>query len=226
MLNPITPRLGILPQPQLALWPELAATPSEFTLYGGTAIALHLAHRESVDFDFFGAHRFDPDQLLRSLSFLADAQVVQRQSDTLTVRVERGGPVLISFFATPELGRIKPPHVASDTGLRIASLIDLAGMKADVVQKRAEPKDYRDIDALLTAGITLPEALAAARVIQGPAFNPQISLKALSYFEDGGLQSLPQDLKRRLMTAVRDVDLGGLPQFAQVDKQFGAGDAA
>jgi hypothetical protein len=224
MLNPITPRLEILPQPQLALWPELAATPPEFTLYGGTAIALHLAHRE--DFDFFGAHPFDPDRLLRSLSFLADAQVVQRQSDTLTVRVVRGGPVLISFFATPELGRIKPPHAASDIGLRIASLLDLAGMKADVVQKRAEPKDYRDIDALLTAGITLPEALAAARVIQGPHFNPQISLKALSYFEDGGLEDLSQDLKRRLMSAVRGVDLGGLPQFAQVDKQFGAGGAA
>lgn len=226
MLNPITPRLEILPQPQLALWPELAATPPEFTLYGGTAIALHLAHRESVDFDFFGAHPFDPDRLLRSLSFLADAQVVQRQSDTLTVRVQRGGPVLISFFATPELGRINPPHAASDTGLRIASLLDLAGMKADVVQKRAEPKDYRDIDALLTAGITLPEALAAARVIQGPHFNPQISLKALSYFEDDGLEDLSQDLKRRLMTAVRGVDLGGLPQFAHVDKKFGAGGLA
>lgn len=141
--------------------------------------------------------------------------------DTLTVRIDRDGPVLVSFFATPDLGRIKPPHISLDTGLRIATLIDLAGMKVEVVQKRAEPKDYRDIDALLSAGITLPAALAAARAIQGPHFNAQISLKALSYFEDGELTSLPQDIKDRLLRAVRDVDLGELPVFSNVDKAFG-----
>jgi len=41
------PRLDRLPPPQRRLWAELAALPPEFVLYGGTAIALHLGHRES-----------------------------------------------------------------------------------------------------------------------------------------------------------------------------------
>jgi len=48
-----TPNLSILPPPQLRLWSELDATPEAFTLYGGTALALRLGHRTSVDFDFF-----------------------------------------------------------------------------------------------------------------------------------------------------------------------------
>lgn len=47
------PRLDILPAQQRSLWPELAAVPRRFILYGGTAIALQLGHRVSIDFDFF-----------------------------------------------------------------------------------------------------------------------------------------------------------------------------
>jgi hypothetical protein len=47
------PRLDMLPKPQQNLWPELAQTPRDFALYGGTAIALRLGHRQSVDCDFF-----------------------------------------------------------------------------------------------------------------------------------------------------------------------------
>ena len=43
----------------------------------------------------------------------------------------------------------------------VAALVDLAGMKAAVVQQRAEAKDYIDLDALLQAGIELPTALSA-----------------------------------------------------------------
>jgi len=143
------PRLEILPAAQRRLWSELGEVPDEFTLYGGTAIALHLGHRESVDFAFCGTKHFDPDRLLRSVAFLSLAEVIQRQADALTVRVERDGPVLISFFATPQPGRIDRPMIAPENGLKIAGLIDLAGMKADVVQKRAEAKDDLDIDALM-----------------------------------------------------------------------------
>ena len=60
MTDDFLPRLDILPNPQRRLWDELAAVPVEFALYGGTAIALHLGHRHSVDFDFFGNRPFDP----------------------------------------------------------------------------------------------------------------------------------------------------------------------
>jgi hypothetical protein len=218
------PHLDILPAPQRRLWSELISVPPEFTLYGGTAIALHLGHRESLDFNFFGANGFDPDRLAKGIPFLSGADIVQRQADTLTARVDRGGAVLISFFATPGMGKIAEPVLASEIGLKIAPLIDLAGMKADVVQKRAEAKDYIDIDALISAGVGLPYALAAAKLIQGPSFNPQITLKALSYFGDGNLSSLAPDLKRRLQEAVLAVDLHELPFFEianPVDPQGG-----
>ena len=54
------PNLDILPAAQRTLWPELSATPDNFTLYGGTALALRLGHRASVDFDFFSNDSFDP----------------------------------------------------------------------------------------------------------------------------------------------------------------------
>ena len=51
MFKPCT---SILPRAQQQLWPELSATVAMgFVLYGGTAIALRLGHRPSVDFDFF-----------------------------------------------------------------------------------------------------------------------------------------------------------------------------
>ena len=95
----------------------------------------------------------------------------------------------------------------------IASLLDLAGTKASVVQVRAEAKDYIDIDALIATGkVDLPLALSAAQRLYGSTFNPQITLKALSYFDDGDLRQLADDLKLRLVTAARSVDLDHLPQ--------------
>ena len=55
-MNTVTtliPNLSTLPPAQRALQPERDATPHTFMLYGGTALALRLSHRTSVDFDFF-----------------------------------------------------------------------------------------------------------------------------------------------------------------------------
>ena len=52
------PRLDILPESQRLLWPELDAVPSDFVLYGGTALALQFGHRVSEDFDFLLVGRF------------------------------------------------------------------------------------------------------------------------------------------------------------------------
>lgn len=212
MTDVFTPRLDILPPPQRKLWDELSEVPSEFVLYGGTAIALHLGHRESVDFDFFGNRALDPTKLTLAIPFLASATVTQREPNTLSCTVNRGGQVKLSFFGLPGIPRLQPPLIAPDNGLQLASLLDLAGMKASVVQMRAEAKDYIDIDALLTDGrIDLPTALASARAIYGSQFYPQITLKALSYFEDGNVKRLPPDIRDRLARAARAVDLDKLP---------------
>lgn len=210
-----TPHIDILPLPQRRLWDELREVSNDFTLYGGTALALRLGHRESIDFDFFGRASLDPLSFSDSIPFLKDAQVIQRDKNTLTAIVDRDGPVKVSFFGVPTLKRLEPPDVVADNGLQIASLLDLAGTKASVVQVRAEAKDYLDLDALMAAGTDLPRALAAGKAIYGSAFNPQITLKALSYFEDGNLLRLPADVKNRLAAAARAVDLDRLPAISK-----------
>jgi hypothetical protein len=215
MTTDFTPRLDVLPPPQRRLWDELVAVPEEFVLYGDTALALHLGHRQSVDFDFFGNQPLDPALLAPAVAFLAGAIVTQRALNTFSCMVDRGGVIQLSFFGLPDLPRPLPPLIAPDNGLRVASLLDLAGTKASVVQVRAEAKDYLDIDALLTDGrIDLTTALAAARAIYGTPFNPQNTLKVLSYFEDGNLRRLPPAVRDRLAAAARRVDLDRLPVIA------------
>src|SRR5882757_8353966 len=102
------PRLDVLPDAQRRLWPELAGTPNEFTLYGGTAIALRLGHRQSVDFDWFSSVPFVPDALMKRVPYLQGATVRQSAPDTLTVTVERCGLVQLSFFGGLDLGQVAP----------------------------------------------------------------------------------------------------------------------
>ena len=79
------------------------------------------------------------------------------------------------------------------------------------MQKRAQERDYLDIDALIRNGVELSLALAAGEVIYGRSFNPLITLKALSYFDD--VPALPGDVRRRLTAAVAAVDVACLPML-------------
>ena len=212
-----TPRLDILPPQQHKLWPELDATPNHFTLYGGTAIALRLGHRISVDFDFFSTEPFIPMQLLASLPYLAHAKLRQTAANTLTVSVDRAGPIQLSFFGALRIGQVEPVERIIGSNIKCASLTDLGGMKIAVVTQRAEVKDYLDIHALITqAQLSLPTMLSAASSIYGEQFNPIIALKALSYHDDPGLAQLPQTIRRDLLTAIRGVHLNKLPALNPV----------
>jgi hypothetical protein len=77
-----TPNLAMLPPPQRRLWPELASTPEMFTLYRGTALALRLGHRASVDFDFFSNAPCNPDRSLPAKETGVGGSVVERGGDT------------------------------------------------------------------------------------------------------------------------------------------------
>jgi hypothetical protein len=215
------PRLDILPPAQRRLWAELATLPPSFVLYGGTAIALHLGHRDSVDFDFFMPHAVDPRQLLETLPVLTGSTVTQMEPDTLSVSVDRDGPIKLSFFGVPRLGRVRTPFVADDNGLAVAHPLDLGGAKVSVVQVRAEPKDYIDVAALILSGVTLPEMLSSASAMYGETFAPQSALKALCYFDDPLLQSVPVAVKDCLLGAVRSVDLDALPELEPVAPRAG-----
>ncbi len=208
------PRLDILPAAQRRLWDELGGTPPEFVLYGGTALALRLGHRKSLDFDFFSGRPLDPGVLLETVPYLKNARIVQSEANTLSVTVQRRGAVKISFFGVPRLRRVGEFDKAPVTGLKVASLLDLAGTKAAVVQRRAEAKDYIDIAAIVSEGrIDLPLALASAQAIYGAQFDPQNTLKALVFFEEGNLKRLSWAVKKQLVDAVRSVDLDQLPHL-------------
>ncbi len=206
------PRLDLLPPPQRALWAELDQTPDHFTLYGGTALALRLGHRQSVDFDFFSQRPFDPTALARDIPYLAGSEPVQLASHTLSCRLDRGGPVLVSFFGNLKLGEVAPREIAEGSKVHVASLLDIAGTKALTVQQRAQARDYIDIDALIRHGIGLPEILAAGGAVYGAGFNPLITLKALSYFDD--VPALAHEVRQRLRAAVGSVDPGRLGVLA------------
>src|SRR6185436_12545356 len=93
-------KLGVLPAAQREIWNSLApARGLNFVLYGGTAVALHLGHRESLDFDFFRSERLDKDQLRTAFEFMNGAAILQDAPDTLVVLAEMpSGPVKVSFF--------------------------------------------------------------------------------------------------------------------------------
>lgn len=217
------PRLDILPPSQLRLWPELAETPDHFMLYGGTAIALRLGHRQSADFDFFSPDFFEPRFLLETVPYLKNAEVLRSAPNDLTVLIDRSGPVQLSFFGNFDLGQVATPELVQGPLLKVAALIDLSGMKAAVVTQRAEVKDYLDIYALLkSADIPLATMLAAAAIIYGTEFNPLLSLKAISYHGDRSLAALPAEVRRDLVAAVRATDPLHLPVLDFVRRRGGA----
>jgi hypothetical protein len=205
------PDLSILPAAQKKLWPELSTTPSHFTLYGGTALALRIGHRKSKDFDFFSHMPFDPIHLAGSVPYLVHAEIVQSDVNTLTCRANRGGPVLLSFFGGLSMGQVEPSDQVEGPAFQVASLKDVAATKAMVLHRRAEAKDYIDIDALIENGIELTTIIAAARLVYGDRFNPVVTLKALTYF--GDVPTLPLALRRRLERAVKAFDSSKIPQL-------------
>ena len=217
-MSEFQPILDCLPAAQQRVWELLGQIPSNFVLYGGTAIALQLGHRQSIDFDFFSSISFRPDDLIRSMPMLANGERLQSEADTLTVELENDDPVMLSFFGSLAISRVGEPQRSEGNGVTIASLLDLSATKMSAIQDRAESKDYLDIIALMEAGITLEQALGAACSVYGEHFNAAISLKALAYFEDGDLPTLPEDVQTRLSDAAAAA--GQLPIVPAVSHQL------
>ena len=211
------PRLDILPESQRRLWPELEAVPSDFVLYGGTALALQLGHRVSEDFDFFSSSGFDPDRLRSRLAFFRDLDPsssdawVHYKRDNLEAFVNRGGLVKVAFFGGLDtLNRVQDPRRAAGSRVQVASLVDLAGMKMRVIQVRGSWKDYIDIHTLVTHGIDVPTGLAAAKTIDR-SFDPTTSVRALQFYGDGTLNRVPAAIQKDLTRWAQTVNLSKLP---------------
>jgi hypothetical protein len=214
-----TPRLDILPSSQRRIWPELSGVAKlGFVLYGGTAIALRLGHRASVDFDFFADLELDRGALQKALPLLSHSTVLQDTTDTITALVPVGRrKVKVSFFAALRIGRVGTPAWTGDRVAQVASLDDLFATKLKVLLQRVEAKDYLDVAAMLESGASLAAALAAARTLYGETFQPTECLKALIYFEGGDLRALPKATRSSLIKAVGAVrDLPKVRRLSRV----------
>ena len=159
---------------------------SVLDLYGGTAIALRLGHRSSVDFDFFTDQPLNRIAIHTAFPFLDRSLVLQDQPDTFTVVApcgdSRDHPVKISFFGALGFGRVGEPEWTHDRVLQVASPDDLMATKLKVLLQRVEAKDYQDIAALIKAGVSLGRGLAAARTMYGHNFQARVkAFKAIAY---------------------------------------------
>ena len=199
----LDPRLDVLPAAQREIWDQLRPAPQlSFVLYGGTAVALHLGHRRSVDFDFFRAEPLDKRRIRDAFAFCDRAAVVQDSPDTLVVLAPmRSDSVKVSFFGPIGFGRVNDPLRTRDDVLLVASRDDLLATKLKATLDRAEARDYLDIAALLRAGASLPRALGAFREMFKS--EPAEALRALGYFEDGDLPTL-SSADRETLTSARD----------------------
>lgn len=208
MPDSFEPKTEILPKAQQEIWPLLTPAPGlSFVLYGGTAVALHLGHRVSVDFDFFRTEPLDKKDVETSFTFMRDAQTIQEDENTLVVTAPmQSGPVKLSFFGGMAIGRINEPLRTKDTTLLVASLEDLLATKLKAIMDRAEAKDYRDISVMLSSGVSLERALGAFAKMYGK--DPGLPLRAMGFFKDGDLSSLPksdQDILRKARDRVSEI---------------------
>jgi hypothetical protein len=202
-MKTFAPFLKALPDAQQKIWPSLSpVVPLGFVLYGGTAIALQLGHRVSIDFDFFKQEPLDKSMIYKKLPFCQEGKVFQDQPNALSLT---HGGVKFSFFGDVNFGRVGTPLATEDRVLTVASLDDLMSTKLKVILQRSSVKDYQDIAAMIKAGVSLEKGLAAARQMFGKSFAPTESLRALVYFEDGDLGKLKKTEKNIIRDAVSKV---------------------
>lgn len=149
-----------------------------FYLAGGTACALHLGHRTSLDFDFYSPKHFSAPDLYDKIAENFNNQVtkISQQKDTLFCKIN---DVDISFFWYSYPLIEKP---ANCQGVSLANLADIAAMKLVAVGHRPAQRDYIDIFYLLEK-FTLEEMFSFAHR-KYPNFNSYLAVRALSYFED------------------------------------------
>ena len=202
--------LDILPEAQRELWPALVDIPDSYVLYGGTALALRLGHRSSVDFDFFSSQALDFGALYK-IPFIADAEVLQREPTALTISVNLPDPVKVSFFGNIGFGRVGRPDQTADGVLAVASLLDLFGTKLKVLLQRVAARDYLDLAAILRAGVPLQDGLGAAVALYGNEFPPIDAVKALAYYGDDIVEEVDAATRRDLTHQASRWDFGVTP---------------
>lgn len=172
------------------VWDKIAKSgiAGRFYLAGGTALAVHLGHRKSIDLDFFSQEDFSTPDLKRQLSQIGEIVLLGEADGTLHVTVDL---VMVSFLHYGY--RLLFPPVIFE-GLAMADERDIAAMKLDTVSSRGSRKDFIDIYELLKKH-TLAELIDFFETkYTGIKYNMLHILKSLVYFEDADGEPPPMML--------------------------------
>lgn len=150
-------------------------------LAGGTALALQLGHRTSVDLDFYTPDHFDVRELSKKLRqiFLSDLVIKGNQSEDTFFAEIRG--IKFSVFYYPYL---LVRSVSEYRGVKIASVEDIAAMKIAAIVQRGRRRDFVDIHFLIKK-IGL-EKILKATFEKYPWYKDMTEIigKSLNYFVD------------------------------------------
>jgi len=168
----------ILSEEQLKILPLIKNFSSDFGLVGGTAIALQIGHRSSIDFDLFTRSTLNHDRIRKEIrDFYEIKSILVEEPNELTLVVEG---VKITFLNYPfEINY----SVGFEDVIKMPDVLTLSAMKAFALGKRAKWKDYVDLFFILKIyGIS--EIVNKAKSMFGSEFNERLFREQLSYFDD------------------------------------------
>ncbi len=169
----------ILSETQKEIVPIFKHFSDQFGLVGGTAIALHIGHRKSIDFDFFSITPFDNEKILSSLRKMYPIQsIIRNDKEELTFLIQG---VQVTFLRYPY--PLSFPINFENT-FYLPDIETLSAMKLFALGRRAKWKDYVDIFFILRNGYTLSHIFQKAQEIFGNEMNEKLLREELCYFSD------------------------------------------
>ncbi len=161
---------------------------SKFYLAGGTALAIHLGHRMSIDLDFFSETDFSIEKLKKELSFLGDFIVSDQEEETLNAVLDG---VKVSFMRY-DYDQLYP--CIPFEKILLADERDIAAMKIDAASSRGSRKDFVDIYFLLKK-YSLDELIGFfEKKFANIKYNKLHILKSLVFFDDAQNEPMPKML--------------------------------
>jgi len=170
----------ILTKEQLELLPLIKVFSKSYYLVGGTAIALYIGHRRSIDFDLFT----NQDIKRKSIGYWIEKsgykveKLLYEAFDQMHVIINS---VKLTFFNFPS--EILPA-TSFDKIINVPSLLDLAAMKTYALGGRAKWKDYVDLYFILKDHLDLKALSARAAEIFKVYFNEKLFREQLCFFDD------------------------------------------
>lgn len=143
---------GFMDPAMLRLWRRMKALPGGLRLYGGTALALYLNHRQSTDFDFATPEAVVDLEFIGRIEWLGGA-VLTGGPGMVDGVVEGGGRAVMLTFM--ECGQLVPmpqyPPMAASNGIAVAHPVDLVAAKIEACVNRGASRDYGDVAAAFEA---------------------------------------------------------------------------